>query len=306
MPNALTNLFQTKVVPGLVKHLQHGLTSAWMESNAIGVDYKGGKYVTMHDIETDGLGNYDRQGGFPRGYVTGSKQTFEMTQDRGREFLIDAADNDETGFLYSAANVMKRFQEKHVIPEIDTYRYYKIYERIKALASSNVIAAAADAGIVDALIGDIAAIKDKVGEVPLVVVMSGLTQAKFGTDFIRALEYVTFQNGAIYTKLKSIDGTPIQIVPSARLKTTFTAKDGTTSGQEAGGFVAGGNDIQWMILPKNGPVAVSKIDKVRVFTPEEYQDAYAWKTDYRVWHDLWLTQETANNSLIRVGEQEGV
>ncbi len=300
MPNNLTQIFQTKVVPGLVKHMQYGLTTAWMESNAVGVDYKGGKYIVMSDIDTDGLGNYDRQNGFPKGYVTGSKQTFEMTQDRGREFLIDAADNDETGFLYSAANVMKRFQEKYVIPEIDTYRYSQIFAQVKAKASSNVKAPIEDtADLTDALLADIATVRDSVGDVPLVVVMSGLTQAKFGKDFTRTLEYVSFQNGAIYTKLKSVDSTPIMIAPSSRLVTSMTMKDGTSSSQEAGGFTPGSSKIQWAILPKNGPIAVAKIDKIRVFTPDEYQDAYAWKTDYRIWHDIWVPQEAADHSLIR-------
>ena len=50
MSNTLTNLFQTKVVPGLYNKYYAGLTSGWMENNAIGVEYRGGKYVTMHEL----------------------------------------------------------------------------------------------------------------------------------------------------------------------------------------------------------------------------------------------------------------
>lgn len=130
MSNALSNLYQQKVVPGLYQQYFQGLTSAWMENNAIGVEYTGGKYVIMHEMDVDGLGSYDRNLGFPRGNITGTKKQYELTMDRGREFLIDAADNDETGFLVNGAAVMAKFQQKHVIPEVDCYRYSKIYKEV--------------------------------------------------------------------------------------------------------------------------------------------------------------------------------
>ena len=83
-----------------------------MENNARGVQYNGGKYIVMSEMEVDGLGDYDRNLGYPRGSITGSKKQYELTKDRGREFVIDAADNDETGFLVTAASVMTQFQQE--------------------------------------------------------------------------------------------------------------------------------------------------------------------------------------------------
>lgn len=305
MSNALSNLYQQKVVPGLYQQYFQGLTSAWMENNAIGVEYTGGKYVIMHEMDVDGLGSYDRSLGFPRGNITGTKKQYELTMDRGREFLIDAADNDETGFLVNGAAVMAKFQQKHVIPEVDCYRYSKIYKEVSTQAAANVNdTAITAANITDTLLEDIAKMRDVCGGTPLVIIMSGITQGYFGKDFARSLDYMQFARGELYTKVKAIDGNPIQIVPSARLKTSYDYKDGVTVGQEAGGFTAsaGAKEMKWIITPTTAPIAVGKIDKMRAFSSDEYQQADAWKVDYRLYHDLWMTPEACEFTLIRTGD----
>lgn len=304
MSHDLTNLFQTKVVPGLYKQYFAGSTTGWMENNAIGVEYHGGKYVVMHEMDVDGLGNYDRDLGYPSGKITGSKKQFELTMDRGREFLIDEADNDETGFLLSAANAMSIFQRKYVIPEVDCYRYSKIFSEVNTKAPTNVIDTAISASaITDTLADDITALRDKIGDMPLAIIMSGNTQKYFGRDFTRNLDLINWLSGELKTKVKALDGDPFIIVPSARLKTAYDFFDGVSDGEKAGGFApaSGAEDIKWIITPTTAPIAVGKIDKMRAFTPEEYQKADAWKVDYRLYHDLWMTQDGCDNTIIRTG-----
>ena len=74
------------------------------------------------------------------------------------------------------------------------------------------------------------------------------------------------------------------------MKTSYIFNDGTTGGQEKGGFTAaeGAQDINWIICPRTAPIAVSRTDKVRIFDPETYQKKRAWATDYRKYHDLWV------------------
>lgn len=304
MPNDMTNLYQTKVVPRLYQQYYQGAFTSFMENNAIGVEYTGGKYVIMSEMSVDGLGNYDRNLGFVRGNVTGSKKQYEMTMDRGREFLIDVADNDETGFLVNAGSVMSVFQNEHVIPEIDAYRISKIFSTVSTNAAANVIADAIDPNnITYTLADDIATLRDRVGNVPLVILMSGLTQKYFGREFSHSLDYVNFARGSLNTKVKALDGDPFMIIPSSRMKSAYTFNDGLTAGQEAGGFVAtsSAKDIKWIIMPSTAAIAVAKIDKSRVFDPNTYQGAHAWKVDYRLFHDLWMTPNGYKNTIIRTG-----
>lgn len=305
MSHKVTELYQTKIVPRLYQQYLQGCYTSFMENNAIGVDYTGGKYVTMQEMHVDGLGNYDRNLGFTRGNVSGSKKQYEMTMDRGREFLIDVADSDETGFLMTAGSVMSAFQNEQVIPEIDAYRMGKVFDIVSTEASENVNAEEIDSKEITYLLADdIAELRDRIGNVPLVIMMSGLTQKYLGREFMHNLDYVNFAKGSLNTKVKSLDGDPFMIVPSSRMKSAYTFLDGLTAGQEAGGFTVadGAKDMKWIIMPATAPIAVAKIDKTRVFDPNTYQGAHAWKTDYRIYHDLWMTPKGYENTIIRTGD----
>ena len=244
----------------------------------------------------DGLGDYSRAGGFTSGAVTLEYETRTMTMDRGRTFMLDAMDVNESNFVANASNVMGQFQATKVIPEIDAYRYSKI----ASLAIEKGVATGGytpdKSTILEKLKADIAAIRDIVGgDVPLVITMSSLTSAVLdqADGITKQLSVMDFNKGEVSTKVKSLDGCPIIEAPSARLKTAYTFRDGKSSGQEAGGFVpaGGAKDINWLITPLTAPIAVNKTDKVRIFDPAINQDADAWKLDYRKYHDLWILDE---------------
>lgn len=289
---AYATLFQT----ALDKQAVAKLTSGWMDANAGQVIYNGGKEVKIPKINMDGLGDYSRSGGFTSGAVTLEYETKIMSQDRGRTFMIDAMDVNESNFVANASNVMGQFQATKVIPEIDAYRYSKI----ASLAIEKGVATGGytpdKSTILEKLKADIAAIRDIVGgDVPLVITMSSLTSAVLdqADGITKQLSVMDFNKGEVSTKVKSLDGCPIIEAPSARLKTAYTFRDGKSSGQEAGGFVpaGGAKDINWLITPLTAPIAVNKTDKVRIFDPAINQDADAWKLDYRKYHDLWILDE---------------
>lgn len=289
---AYATLFQT----ALDKQAVAKLTSGWMDANAGQVIYNGGKEVKIPKINMDGLGDYSRSGGFTSGAVTLEYETRTMTMDRGRTFMLDAMDVNESNFVANASNVMGQFQATKVIPEIDAYRYSKI----ASLAIEKGVATGGytpdKSTILEKLKADIAAIRDIVGgDVPLVITMSSLTSAVLdqADGITKQLSVMDFNKGEVSTKVKSLDGCPIIEAPSARLKTAYTFRDGKSSGQEAGGFVpaGGAKDINWLITPLTAPIAVNKTDKVRIFDPAINQDADAWKLDYRKYHDLWILDE---------------
>jgi len=307
MPHNLTNLVQTKVLPGLYQQYVWGSQTSWMDANAAQLDgtYKGGKYMYFRSMTVQGMANYDRNLGYVTGYADAEKKQYEMTQDRGRKFVIDFIDNDETGFILSVANVLSAYNRDWVIPEIDSYRISKIYstvlaEKPAAVSDANI----SKAVITQTLADDLTALQDVYGTgIRFAIMMSATTQAYFGQEWIHNLDYVTVNNGMANLKLRGIDGNPFFIMPSSRLKTAYTFYDGTSVGQTAGGFaVAGGaKDIKWLITPMSAPIAVMKQDKVRVFSPDENQTLNAWSVDHRIYHDLWMLPNGYNASFIRTG-----
>jgi len=286
----------------LDQQIIEGATSGWMEDNAGQVKYSGGNEVKIPTISTQGLGDYDRDNGFVRGAVTLSYETYKMTQDRGRSFNLDAMDVDESNFIANAGNVMGVFQDEHVMPEIDSYRYSKMFALVKAGGTVTEGYTPAKATILEKLKADIQAIRNKIPRnLQLLIIMSPIT-AGILSDALensRRIDIGNFKQGEIDLTIKKFDGLPIIEVPSDRLKTLYKKQDGKTTGQEAGGFVADTNakDINWIITPKKAPIAVSKTDLTRIFNPMENQQANAWKIDYRKYHDIWIPKQRL--SLIR-------
>lgn len=267
-------------------------TSGWMEANAGLVRYSGGNEVKIPVINMDGLGDYDRTNGFVEGSVNLTYETKTLTQDRGRTFMLDRMDVDETNFVATAANVMGEFQRVHVIPEIDAYRYSKI--ATEAIAKSAAVGGytPSESDILKKLKDDIYAIYDVSGEIPLVIVMNMTVAAilENSTELAKQLSVIDFTQGEVRTTVRGIDNNPIIKVPSSRMKTKYIFYDGKTAGQEGGGFTpdASAKNINWIIIPRTAPIAVSKTDNIRIFEPAQNQKADAWKIDYRKYHDLWI------------------
>ncbi len=271
-----------------------GATSGWMEDNAGQVKYTGGREVKIPTLSTSGLADYDRGAGYKKGKVAVTYQTETMTQDRGISFLLDRIEVDESGFIATATNAMSVFQSEYVIPEIDAYRYSKLFQRINA-DSSRVRAYTPDVStIFSTLNEDITAVRDKAGAVELVIIMDYLTADKLSAckEFSRNINVSQFRQGDVNTEVQTLNGTPILRVPSERLKSAYTFKTGD---ENEFGFAAadGAKGINWIVCPRRAPIAVSKTDGVKIFDPQTTQGADGWTIEYRKMHDLWVT----NNQL---------
>ena len=304
MPNVLeyAKLFQQE----LDKQVVAQATSGWMEANAGLVKYNGGNEVKIPILDMDGLGDYDRTNGFVDGSVNLSYETKTLTQDRGRTFQLDRMDVDETNFVATAANVMGEFQRTRVIPEIDSYRYSKI--ATDAIAKSAAVGgyAASEADILKKLKEDVYAIYDVAGEIPLVITMNMAIAMilENSTELSKQLSVLDFSQGEIKTKVKGVDDNPIIKVPSTRMKTKYVFNDGKTAGQTVGGFVpdVAAQNINWIIMPRTAPIAISKTDKIRIFEPDTNQKADAWKIDYRKYHDLWIKDNQFKTIRVNIKE----
>lgn len=294
--------FQTELDKAAVEQA----TSGWMELNDKLVKYNGGAEVKIPKLDMDGLADYDRQTGFVEGAVDLSWQTKTMTMDRGRQFTFDEQEVNDTNFVLTASSVMGEFQRTKVIPEIDAYRY----STLAALAAAKDRAVYGytpeEATVLKKLYADLAAVQDVVGDdTPLIVTMATPVAALFdlNTTLAKSISVVDFKQGDVTLKVKSVNGQhPLIRVGSGRMKTSYLFNDGTTSGQTKGGFTPADDaqDINWIICPRNAPIAVSRTDKVRIFDPEVYQKKRAWAVDYRKYHDLWVLDNQMNAILVNI------
>lgn len=285
-----TLAYATKLQTALDKKAEAALTSSWMDANAGQVIYTGGREIKIPKMSLTGLKDYDRDDGYPSGSVSLAYETMTMTMDRGTKFQLDEMDIDETNFVASATTVAGEFQRTKVIPEVDSYRY----SRIAALCADNARTYDVNASTVfEALIDDIAAVVDVVGEnETLVISINSLVKAQLEKleCFKKAVSVEDFVRGEIRTKVKAVNGVALMPVPSSRMRTKYIFKDGRTDGQKEGGFAPADDakQINWEVMPERAAIAVCKQDKIKIFTPEQNQTADAWLVTYRKYHDIWI------------------
>lgn len=285
-------LFQTT----LDRVAQQTALTGWMEANAGQVIYNGGAEVKIPKMSLQGLGDYDRDSGYTQGTVTLEYETRKMTQDRGRLFQLDAMDVNETNFIATASAVMGEFQRMHVVPEIDAYRLSAIAtEAIKLdnKSSKGMVEyeyLPKEADVLRKIKTGIKKIRDAGYNGDLVIHATSDVTLELEMALAGKITSVTFSQGGIDTTVPAVDKVPVIETPQNRMYTAITLKDGKTDGQKDGGYVKGTSalEVNFMIIPRIAPIAISKQDLMRIFTPENYQKANAWATDYRRFHDLWL------------------
>ena len=230
----------------------------------------------------DGLADYSRNEGFVTGDVTGEWKPYTLTQDRGRSFMVDSMDDEET-IRMAFGTLVNEFLRTRVTPEIDAYTFANI------AGTAGIQTASADVGEdtnVAKMIDEADAALNE-AEVPTEGRMLFLAEPAY-TAFVGSTSRVILSGeGALNNGITSYNGKTIIRVPQNRFNTAITmATDGT------GGYTptAGGFKINFMLLHPSAVAKIVKHVKPRIFSPDVNQKADAWKFDYRVYHDTFVME----------------
>jgi hypothetical protein len=246
------------------------LTSVLDGANTLVTQGANANELIIQKMSMDGLADYSRNGGYVAGSVNMTNETVKCNFDRGRMFSIDNMDNAETaGMAYGRLSA--EFIRTKVVPELDAFRF-ATYAGISGI--STVAGAVLSTG--ETALAAIASAYDKMtnDEVP------ESDRHLFITPVLRGLirDLDTTKSKEIMSKFASVVS-----VPQSRFYTAIEQKDGSTSGEEAGGFAkaTGAANINFMIIHKPAVIQFEKHIAPKVVTPEMNQDADAWKFGYR-------------------------
>lgn len=301
--------YATIFSPVIDQALVATLTSALMQADAADVKYEGGSTIKLATITTPGLGNYTRATGYPTGALSVEWNSYTFEKDRAIRMNIDKFDVDETNFVDTVANAVKVMRENDTDPEIDAYRYSKVFSTVAATALAATPAPMAHytpaaATILGKLQDDMTAVQDTVGETaPLVCYMSRQAYGILAKtdDLSRTLNALETDINGVKTKVKGLDDMPIIPVPSARMRTAYTYNDGSSTYGFAAAATAG--KINWIIAPRGALKAVVKGDEVKVFDPEVNQTFSGWSILFRLYHTLLVLE--AKIPSMRISFQPG-
>lgn len=310
----INNLTYAKVIQNVLdEEAVRDMCTGWMDANSGQVKYDGGNEIKIPKRSTQGLGDYDRDEGYAQGAITLTWETRQMTQDRGRKFQLDAMDVNETNFMATAADVMSSFQKNYVVPEIDAYRLAKIASEAITKNAAGMVVTGQTIAANTSTLATLRAIKTGISKIreqgysgPLVIHATDAVILELEIEMAGRLQNTAWKQGGVDTQVPAIDGVPIIATPANRMVTAITLYDGKTTGtpdQTIGGFVKGASalDINFMIMPKTTPIAVTKQDILRIFDPQTNQKANAWAMDYRRYHDLWILDNKISSVYVNAG-----
>lgn len=226
--------------------------------------------IVIPKMSLDGLADYSRNSGYVRGDVTLTNETVTFNYDRGRQFVVDEMDDEETAGV-AFGKLSAEFIRTKVVPEMDAFTFAEIASH----AGETVSEAMADNDdIVEAVHAGMLYMDDKE------VTEEG--RILFCTPAVKgALDLQdSYKSRAIIERFGQII-----TVPQSRFYTEIELADGTTSGETAGGYAPadGALKIDFMIVEKSAIIKYPKHTVDKVFSPDEVQDINGWKFNYRAY-----------------------
>ncbi|MCL2504420.1 MAG: hypothetical protein FWE94_07515 [Coriobacteriia bacterium] len=226
----------------------------------------------LGQLSMDGLGDYSRSDGYPKGDVTLEWETHKPDWERGRMFTVDAMDDEEAaGLVFS--NLAGEFIRTKVVPELDAVRY-ATYTALVPTANAKSGALADAAALIAALR----------------VANNTLDEAEVPEDsrylFIRP-SLLSLISDMDTTKSREVLDcfATIQKVPQGRFYSAIDLLDGVKTAELAGGFkkATGAVSLNFLVIHKPAVLQALKHVAPKIVRPEVNQTADAWKYGYRAY-----------------------
>jgi len=223
--------------------------------------------IVIPKLSLQGLATYSRNSGYVSGDATLTYETVTFDYDRGRKFQIDSQDDAETiGVAFGRLG--GEFVRTKVAPEIDAYRFAKY-------ASTSGISTVAEAALTTGAL------------VVSALRLAVTTQDEASVDLNDRELFIT---PTLYGLVQDLDTTSsrevlarfskITLVPTTRFYTQVTLAADTAGGYSKTSST--GRNINFLIIQKSAVIQINKHVTLKIFSPDQNQDADAWIFNYRV------------------------
>lgn len=303
MQNAVDTVF---AMESKTKILENG-------SKFIDVNFKEAGYVKVMSLLMDGLSDYYRVNsgvtnkdythyqngsadGYKKGNAEGSWEIFRLEYDRGKQFQIDNMDDEETAGLI-IGNLLTEFLRTKVIPEVDAVRFSKMAQKCSTTLGNYVNETINANEIIKKFNDAFEWLTEH--EVPseeqvIFVNPSVMTLIRNTTELYKKLSQTEYKGDVSFT-IETYEGRPIIEVPSSRFFTNVVL------GQN--GYYASANSkvINYMIVSKKAIVPIVKLNKSKIWTPDNVQDFDGYKVNFRMYHDVIIPKNKIAGVYVSVG-----
>lgn len=232
--------------------------------------------IVIPKISMDGLADYNRNSGYVKGDVSLTWETVQFNYERGRMFTVDDMDNEETQNI-AFGRLAGEFIRTKVVPELDAFRFATYAGIGDVGTASGALATGADV---------IAALRTAI---------SAMDEAEVPTD-----QRYLFITPTLYGLIQDLDTTKsrevlnrfagVTQVPQTRFYSAIDLYDGVTdnsstsgANEKVGGYVkaTGAKNLNFEIIHKPAVLQFTKHAVPKIISPDQNQDADAWKYGYR-------------------------
>lgn len=262
----------TKYVPLLDEVYKLASVTAMLDGNPDLVSQgANANELIIPKMSMQGLGDYSRNSGYVSGDVTMTNETVKCNFDRGRMFTIDSMDNLETAGI-AFGRLASEFIRTKVVPELDAFRFASMAGATGISKVASPATLADGAAVIAALRVAITKMDDD--EVPVTDRHLFITPLLLGyiQDMDTTKSREVMQNFASANK-----------VPQTRFYTAIDQYDGSTDGEQAGGYVkaSAGTSINFLIVQRSALIQFEKHVAPKIITPEVNQSSDGYKFGYR-------------------------
>lgn len=277
--NANSIALASKFLPLVDQMYKQDSKSAILDTANEFVRFDGANAVKIYNLSVLGMGNYSRNAGFVNSDVTGTWETYTLTTDRGRSYMLDVLDNEETLGL-SLGNLLSVIEREHIIPEVDATRF-AAYATGAAAANKATETLSTGSGVIASIDGATVALDN--AEVPYegrILFVSPKVYSLLKGGITRMV-----MNGDpnVNNIIEMYNDMRVVRVPQTRFYTAITLAT-PSDNDDAGGYSANGNGINYMIVHPSAVAQVMKHYVARVFSPQQNQQADAWLVQPRFAH----------------------
>lgn len=250
-----------------------------LETPSMNYEFKGNNQVFVNTMSVTGNSDYSRTTGYVAGTVANAYVGYTLDMDRGVKLGIDAVNSDEA--RVTAGNIQHTYLREKFFPELDLYRFTKIYTKIaaSAVAGTNIVEATLTSdNVVAALDEGIALLND--AEVPIngrvIYISEAAYSALKGSGEFNNNRDATVMSRILNREVQVFDGHILMRVPSTRFNSaaTFGAGSNTLTGE----------DLNFVICHVPAIMGIIKRSVLRVFTPEQNLDSDSYLMTARQYH----------------------
>jgi len=272
-----------KFQPILDEIYKEASLTARMDALTKPVNFAGANVVKVFKTDPIGLGTYSRVSGYPAGQITAGWEALTLATERGRAFVIDRMDDEETlGMAFGT--LASEFIRTEVAPELDAYRFakYASWSNIQTTAGATL-----DANSILTAI-DAAKLALNKQEVPREGRLLYISE-----DCLNLLEGKVSRflanESEVNRSVSKFDGMEVIMVPQTRFYTQIDLDAGTSVNE--GGYTkngGAGKDINFMMIHPSSVLQVAKHESLKVFGPDDNQTSDGWLIQYRIYHDAFV------------------